>query len=332
MSRHYNIPVFVPHYGCPFSCVFCNQNAITGRNSETDINEAGIIIENQLSTIKDGDIEIAFFGGSFTAIPKEIMLRYLNLGKKYIDSGRVRGIRISTRPDFINGKILDVLKSYGVTTIELGAQSFDNEVLRKSGRGHAAEETISACRLINSYGCFNLGIQLMTGLPGDTEEKSVHSAEIAAELKPSQVRIYPTLVIRGTAMEKMYRNGSYSPQTTDEAITTAGKMLEIFERHNISVIRVGLSSIEDMNRNGDIIAGPVHPALRELCEGNKYLVRLEKIINSLPDKPVSLTISAPASEFSKIIGHKKCNAIAVYKKYGIKIHLKISDSFSVKPE
>ena len=196
MSKHYNIPIFVPHYGCPFSCVFCNQNAITGRNSETDLKEAREIIENQLSTLAGGDIEIAFFGGSFTAIPEKIMLGYLNLGKQYIDSGRVRGIRISTRPDFISKRILDTLKAFGVTTIELGAQSFCDDVLKMSGRGHSASDTEKACKLIKDYGCFSLGIQLMTGLVGDTPEKSVFSAERAAQLAPSQVRIYPTLVIK----------------------------------------------------------------------------------------------------------------------------------------
>ena len=332
MSKHYNIPIFVPHYGCPFSCVFCNQNAITGRNSETDLKEAREIIENQLLTLAGDDIEIAFFGGSFTAIPEKIMLGYLNLGKQYIDSGRVRGIRISTRPDFISKRILDTLKAFGVTTIELGAQSFCDDVLKMSGRGHSASDTEKACKLIKDYDCFSLGIQLMTGLVGDTPEKSVFSAERAAQLAPSQVRIYPTLVIKNTALENLFRRGLYSPQTLEEAISTVGKMLDIFEKSGIAVIRVGLSSIEDMKNNGDLVAGPVHPAFRELCESRKYLSVLEDFIKGQSLKPNKLTVFAPESEFSKISGHKKCNSKALYERYKTHLVLKKSDSFSISAE
>lgn len=332
MNRHYNIPIFVPHYGCPFSCVFCNQNEITGRKAETDIAEAENIIETHINTINGSDTEIAFFGGSFTAIPRDIMIAYLELGKKYIDSGRVRGIRLSTRPDFIDRDVLDILKSYKATTIELGAQSFDDEVLRKSGRGHTAEITENACRLINSYGCFKLGIQLMTGLPGDSEEKSVSSALKAAELNPSQARIYPTLVIKDTAMEKMYKNGLYSPQTIAEAVFTAGKMLDIFEKNNIKVIRVGLSSIDEMEKRGSIVAGPAHPALRELCEGEKYYLRLKKFISESHKTIKLITVYAPQTEFSKITGHKGCNREKLYNDYGIRMILKKSDKFSISAE
>ena len=327
--KHINIPIFVPHYGCPFSCVFCNQNEITGRNSSTDIAEAEKIIEEHLLTTSGKSAEIAFFGGSFTAIPQNIMKDYLNLGYRYVKSGNVDGIRISTRPDFIDTEILDILKTHGVTTIELGAQSFDDEVLKKSGRGHTAQDIKDSALLIKQNG-FSLGIQLMTGLYGDTEEKSVDSALQAVALNPDCVRIYPALVIKGTKLFDLYNTGKYIPQTLEETVSTVSKMLGIFYKHNINVIRVGLASTEEMNSRGTIAAGPDHPAIRELCEGRIYLDIMENYIkDNHCDK---ITVFAPKHEFSKISGHKKYNSEYLYKKYKSKLKLVESDSFLITSE
>ncbi len=328
--KHYNIPIFIPHYGCPFSCVFCNQKEITGSFQNTALSEAEKIIEKHLLTLPDGEKNIAFFGGSFTAIDKEIMVKYLELGYRYVRSGKVSGIRISTRPDFIDKETLDILKKYGVCTIELGAQSFDDEVLKKSGRGHSSEAIRNASRLIKSYGCFELGLQLMTGLVGDTMEKSLYSANEAVKLKPECVRIYPTLVIRDTALCTMYNKGTYRPQTLSEAVETTGKMLEIFKENNISVIRVGLASINEMKERGALVAGPDHPSLRELCEGYAYRGLIENKISGRQFK--TLIVNAPKSEFSKISGHKKSNSKYFYEKYNAKLVLKEADGFSVISE
>lgn len=327
--KHYNIPVFVPHYGCPFSCVFCNQKEITGQSSATDIEDADDIIRQHLSTISSGETEIAFFGGSFTAIPEDIMISYLELGYKYVKSGRVSGIRISTRPDFINNEVLTILKNFGVTVIELGAQSFCDDVLKKSGRGHKASDTINACDLIKNHG-FKLGIQLMTGLPGDTFEKSVYSAEVAASIMPDCVRIYPTLVISDTPLCRLYNQGLYAPQSLDEAVKTVGSMLNIFKDKNIPVIRVGLASVSEMNSRGSIVAGPDHPALRELCEGQAYLNILTDYLKNNPAK--NITVISPLCEHSKIIGHKKTNYKFLLKNYGIRLSVKSGDIFKISAE
>lgn len=328
--KHYNIPVFVPHYGCPFSCVFCNQKEITGQASVADIESAKASIDSHIKTIDtESDIEIAFFGGSFTAIPREIMLQYLELGYKYILSGNVKGIRISTRPDFIDEEVLSILKNYKVTTIELGAQSFDDGVLKASGRGHTSAHTKSASKLIKQAG-FELGIQLMTGLCGDTEEKSVFSASEAAKLKPDCVRIYPTLVIKDTKLYDLYLNGSYKPQTLDEAVTTVGKMLNIFNEHSINVIRVGLASVSEMNSRGSVAAGPDHPALRELCESQAYFEKMEEFLKK--NKCKTIAVHSPASEFSKISGHKRTNKTRLKTRFGVNLKLVLSDRFFITSE
>lgn len=327
--KHYNIPVFVPHYGCPFSCVFCNQKEITGQNSATDLDNAEKTINEHLSTINSDDVEIAFFGGSFTAIPREIMVSYLKLGHSFIKKGKVKGIRISTRPDFIDTEILLLLKKYGVTTIELGAQSFDDEVLKKSGRGHTSLDTENSSRLIKLRG-FSLGLQLMTGLCGDTEEKSVMSAKKACDLYPDCVRIYPTLVIKNTKLHDMYISGKYIPQSLEDAVNTVGRMLNIFYDKNINVIRVGLASVSDMNTRGTIVAGPDHPSIRELCEGRAYLQKLTGYISDNPCR--TLIVYAPQSEFSKISGHKKCNKNHLKSAYNTNLLLKKSDKFYITSE
>ncbi len=327
--KHFNIPVFVPHYGCPFSCVFCNQKEITGQSCAAELDEARETIDTHLATINSPDVEIAFFGGSFTAIPKDIMLAYLKLGYEYVKSGKVSGIRISTRPDFIDIPTLSLLKEYGVTVIELGAQSFVDDVLLKSGRGHSAEDTKKACRLIKELG-FSLGIQLMTGLVGDTEEYSVYSAKTASELAPDCVRIYPTLVLKDTMLSKLYADGKYSPQTLDEAVETVGRMLTIFSEKKIPVIRVGLASVDEMNRRNAVIAGPDHPALRELCEGRAYLKKIEKFLSGR--KCSHITVFAPVTEFSKIIGHKRANADYLRQNYKVTMQLVASENFDITAE
>ena len=211
-KKFFHIPIFVPHKGCPHDCVFCNQRKITGRQKDISIDEAKLIIDSHLETIEKYNskgtyyTEIAFFGGSFTAIDINKQTQLLKVAQKYVNSGRVQGIRCSTRPDAINGSILSNCQKYGVTAIELGVQSADEEVLSLSERGHSFKDVVNAAALIKEYG-IELGLQMMTGLPGDTFEKSIEMSKKIASLCPKNVRIYPTLVMEGTHLMEMYKKG-----------------------------------------------------------------------------------------------------------------------------
>ncbi len=334
MSKHVNIPIFIPHLGCPHHCVFCDQKKITGQQGEVTLSQAEEIIEKHLATIRlpREQIEIAYFGGSFTAIPTEKQEAYLLLANRYLDEGRVGGIRISTRPDAIDHDTLKRLQAYRVKTIELGAQSMDDSVLALSGRGHTAEQTRVSSRLIKEYG-FDLGIQLMTGLCGDSPKQSLASAREIVPLGPACVRIYPTLVIKGTVLEKLYHTGSYRPDSLSTTIRLVGEMLNVFYKANIPVIRIGLASSESMTEQNDIIAGPNHPALRELCEGTAFLRVINRFLEGKPAQGKYLIIHAPATYFSRLSGHKKCNSTYLLQKFGLaNIVFRPSDTISFRLE
>lgn len=303
----YNIPIFIPHLGCLFDCVFCNQRRITGRGTDVTPDEVVKIIEERLETLpSNAEIEAAFFGGSFTGIPLEEQSALMDAVQPYIRSGRIKGIRLSTRPDYITREILDNLKAHNVTTIELGVQSLDDEVLKKACRGHNAQQVRDAVKLIKEYP-FTLGLQMMTGLPGDTFEKSVYTAEEIIKLGPSIVRIYPTLTIKDTFMEKMYYEGRYKPQTLDEAVQLAKKLLLMFEENNIKVIRLGLQSTDEICENGSVVAGPVHSSFGELVESSIYLDIMRDI---LPENE-NVRVFVNPKEISKAVGNHRRNIIAL---------------------
>ena len=270
MAKHQNIALFVPHQGCPQDCVFCNQARITGQQRESLLTEDRVreTIESHLSTISADDVvEVAFFGGSFTGLPRGYQTMLLETAYHYVREGLIKGIRLSTRPDYIKPFILDYLASYGVTTIELGTQSMLQDVLDKTKRGHTVEHTYQATELIKSHGAFQLGMQLLPGLPGDSLEKSLFSAKETARIKPDFVRIYPTLVIKGTELEWEYALGKYQPLTLEEAVEWVASMYLIFLKAEIPVIRMGLHPSEDLREDGTIISGPFHPAFRQLVDG-----------------------------------------------------------------
>ena len=268
-KRHYIIPIFVPHEGCPHNCVFCNQNLITGNTQKMTITKAREIIELNLKTIKreNSIIEISFYGGTFTAIDIEKQKLFLALAKEYKDNGFVDFIHMSTRPDYINEEILENLKNYSADIIELGVQSMDDEVLLKSGRGHSSEIVYEASRLIKEYG-FTLGHQIMVGLPSDSFKKDFETAEKIIEMKPDIARIYPALVIKDTPMQQLYLNNEYKPYTLKEGVEISKYLFSMLSINKINVIRVGLQPTEDINVGKDIIAGPFHPAFKELVEGS----------------------------------------------------------------
>lgn len=275
--KHYNIPIFISHFGCPNACVFCNQVKINGRETDVTIEDLRNIIDEYLKILpKDSYKEVAFFGGTFTGISLGKQKEYLEGVKEYLDKGLVQGIRLSTRPDYINKEVLDQLKKYNVTTIELGVQSLDEDVLRKSARYYPIEVVYEASKLIKSYG-IDLGIQLMPGLPGSTFETDFETAKKVVEIMPQNARVYPTLIIKDTEMERMYQRGEYEVFTLDEAIKRCRKIISLLELNGINIIRVGLQPSDDLRNGGVAVEGAFHPAFRELVDGEIYFDFLKKI-------------------------------------------------------
>lgn len=315
--RHFNIPVFVPHKGCPNDCVFCNQKKITGASEDENFEETERIIEEHLSTMeRPYYAEIAFFGGSFTGIEPDLQKRYLEIAKKYVDLGKVDGIRLSTRPDYISAEILEMLKSYGVTAIELGAQSMDDEVLAKNRRGHTAETTREATTLLKEYG-FETGLQMMTGMYGSDATTDIFTGMEIAGMMPDTVRIYPTVVLGETALEKLYFSGEYLPPQLEESVEVCAKLYRIFDEKGIRIIRIGLQSTDTICEKGNIVAGAYHSAFGELVKS--------RIIRDELDKQVKngvRIIEVPEKQLSATIGQKRANIKYFKEKYGIDIEVK----------
>ena len=313
-----NISLFIPHLGCPHKCSFCNQNAITGKQSQPSADDVRAAVETALKK-KNYDYEIAFFGGSFTAIDREYMLSLLKAAYDYVKDGRVNGIRISTRPDCIDEEVLDILKKYGVTSIELGAQSMDDEVLRANFRGHTAEDVENASRLIKSYG-FELGLQMMTGLYLDTDEKAVETAKKLIALSPDTVRIYPTVVLKNTYLAKLYEDELYKPQTVDDAANLCTKIVPMFEKAGIRVIRLGLHSSPELKKN--MIAGAFHDSFGEIVK-SRYM--LNKILKY---PPADYEIMVNSKSVSQLKGQQKRNIYFLMEE-GYNIKVTVNDKVAI---
>lgn len=266
----------------------------------------------------DAFVEIGFYGGSFTGIPLKEQEWYLGIGHSYVEAGKVTQMRLSTRPDFINEEILDLLTRYGVKTIELGAQSLDDEVLRCSNRGHTYEAVTHAALMIKEKG-FSLGIQTMIGLPKDSKQKAIETAQKVVEIAPDIVRIYPTLVIKNTYLEKMYLDGSYQPLTVEEAVDISAELLTIYESNNINVIRIGLQPTDSISETGEVVAGPFHPAFRQLVQSKLILNKMIKFINlNMLDNKTDIIIECNPGEISNIIGQKRKNISELKSKFKFK--------------
>ena len=312
MKKNYIIPIFVPHLGCPNDCIFCNQKTISGQKDEMTKEKAKQIIENYLEKFKEENkkIEIAFFGGSFTAISEEKQEELLSVAYEYIQSGKVQSIRVSTRPDAINKAILKRLKKYKVKTIELGVQSANNYVLQKSNRGHTFEDVKKASKLIRRHG-FILGHQMMIGLPESTRNDEINTAKELIKLKPKIVRIYPVLVLKNTKLEKQFNEGTYTPLSLVKAIEICKELVQIFRNKNINVIRIGLQTTEEIssqaNETSQVVAGPYHPAFRQLVESNIWYDRIFDKIKRFNVKVKEVKITANPSDVNDIVGHKKEN-------------------------
>lgn len=317
-----NIAIFVPHSGCPNLCSFCNQRTISGSNNPPTASEAADICRSALEHLSDsvGNVEIAFFGGSFTAIERGYMLELLGAVQPFLANPRVSGIRISTRPDAIDSRILDILRSHGVTAIELGAQSMDNRVLECNRRGHTADDVVRASRLIKSYG-FSLGLQMMTGLYCADNETDYNTAVAIAALAPDTVRIYPTVVLGGTELAKLMQGGKYTPPSVEQTIPLCARIADLFEERGIRIIRLGLHSSESME--SAIVGGCYHPALGELVAGERYYNQLLFDLERLGGSNFAIRIQPRL--LSQLVGNKKRN-IARLSQKGYNIRYRADDT------
>jgi histone acetyltransferase (RNA polymerase elongator complex component) len=307
------IPIFIPHLGCPHQCVFCNQQKITG--VMTTINQSDVykIITDALLTNSQTNLEVAFYGGSFTALPTEVQIQLLQPASDMLSSGKINGIRLSTRPDYIDVATIRTLRKMGVSIIELGAQSLDDHVLLQAERGHSYEQIAHAVRLIKSAS-MECGLQLMVGLPGEDWGSLIRSAQKTVKLQPDFVRIYPTIVIAGTTLASLYAQHSYTPLTLEEAISRAAYLKLFIEYWNgIKIIRTGLQASEFLEQPGVLIAGPYHPSIGEMVEAHIFYLMMRHVLDEYTDTHV--VIRHNSKDHSKIRGIRNSNLKKLKQRY-----------------
>lgn len=306
-KKHYTIPFFIPEMACIGNCIYCNQKKITSRVSAPEIDEMHQSIEEHLASFKhkDAEVEVGFFGGSFSGLSRTLQQQYLAQIQQYIAAQQVKSIRISTRPDMIDKEELDFLKQNKVQAIELGVQSFDKEVLEKSGRGHSLEDSYAAAMLIKEEG-FDLGLQMMIGLPGDSIEKAVFTAEEIIRLGAATTRIYPLLVIKDSALAEMYLKEEYTPLSMEESLDYLTKLIPLFEKAGVNILRVGLHQSEDLNDGEALLAGPYHPSLKELALSRIWHEQLQKIPQQKKEDE-KIVIEVNPSEINYAIGYHAAN-------------------------
>jgi histone acetyltransferase (RNA polymerase elongator complex component) len=324
------IPFFIPHAGCPHQCVFCNQTNITGQDRPASARDVAVTIDRYLasrtgsftpindhrSSIINPNVHLAFYGGSFTALPLDEQEAYLQAARPFIESGRIADIRLSTRPDCISGKVLDLLARYRVKTVELGVQSMDDRVLALAGRGHTARDTVNAVALLREYR-FTVGLQLMPGLPGDSADLFRATVDTVIGLKPDFVRLYPALVIKGTPLERLFRSGKYDPLPLDAAVSTCREAYTKFEGAGISVVRMGLQPTEELERPGTILAGPYHPAFGQLVESSIFLDKMRALLREGRKKRKTAVFGVNPREVSAAVGQRRENIERLKQEFGL---------------
>ena len=334
MKKEYIIPIFVPHLGCPNNCTFCNQKKISGQTKMVTKQDVKDTIEYYLKNFKDDHkyVEVAFFGGSFTAIEKEKQEELLEAVQEYIHNKKVHSIRVSTRPDCIDKDILKRLKKYNVKTIELGVQSTNNYILSRCKRGHTGEDVKKASKLIRRYG-FVLGHQMMVGLPESTKQDEINTAKELIKLKPEIVRIYPVLVIKDTELAEEYQRGEYTPLTVGQAVERCKEIVDLFNRKKITVIRIGLQNTEEITdpslKESSVVAGPYHPAFRQLVESSMWYDSIVNEIKKVNAKVKTVRIKANDKNVNNIIGHKKENITKLKEVYDVDVIIEKDDN--IKP-
>lgn len=323
-KKHGNIAVFVPHIGCPHRCSFCDQRTISGEKNAPTVQQVQNACREGIEKANGRELELAFFGGSFTAIDKDYMCSLLDAAAPFVGKG-ISGIRMSTRPDAVGEEMLALLKGYPVTAIELGAQSLNDEVLRKNRRGHTAKDVIDASARIKRFG-FELGLQMMIGLYGESESDCFDTAEKMIACRPDTVRIYPALTIEGTELACLLKKGEYKALTLDEGIERTANVMKLFleKAPETRIIRVGLHPSAELEKN--LLAGPYHPAFRELCESRIMLDRLLEKLKGVSGK--NITVLVNPADISRMTGQKRQNTDTL-KKLGLDVKIK-SDS-SIKP-
>lgn len=298
------IPFFIPHQGCPHTCLFCNQHGITGKKQENSENRLVAEITTWLARKKEeGPVQLAFYGGSFTCLPEQVQYRYLKEVEPYLAAGEIASIRISTRPDCITEEICTFLQEFGVTTVELGIQSMDDGVLNRAERGHDSDNSRRAIQLLRRRG-FTVGIQLLPGLPGESRYSFIKGVKELIDMKPHMVRLYPALVVKRSGLEKLYHAGQYIPLSLGAATCWTARAKELFEEAGITVIRIGLQHSTDLEQT--YVAGPHHPAMGELVESRRWQKRIRAILSACPaHKKVVLHISE--KDVSAVVGPKRKN-------------------------
>ena len=316
-QKHKNVPIFIPHMGCPHACVFCDQRTISGCSSfrveavEQEISEA-------LATIPKGsDVEIAYFGGSFTAIDQALMVRLLDVAERFVREGSVSGIRFSTRPDAVGEDVLDLLSHYTISAIELGLQSMDDGVLTACKRGHTAAVAEDACRRIVKRGHSLVG-QMMLGLPASTREKERYTAERICALGASAARIYPTVVLKGTALARMMESGSYLSLTPNEAVLRAADVMELFLERGVEILRVGLCASDGLTSD-NVAGGAYHPALGELAYSELFYRRMYACLEQKAKEWAgeTVTVFVPTGKTSQAIGQHRANVKKLAKAFAL---------------
>lgn len=334
MSEQYIIPIFVPHLGCPNDCTFCNQKSISGQTKQVTAKDVKQTIEEYLKSFKNENLykEVAFFGGSFTGIEQEKQKELLEAAYEFIKTKQIQSIRISTRPDYIDKEKLQLLKKYGVKTIELGVQSTNDYILKKCRRGHTFENVKRASKLIRRHG-FILGHQMMIGLPESTKIDELNTAKDLAKLKPKIVRLYPVLVIKGTELEKEYQNGEYEPVPLSQAVERCKELYYFFTHKKITVIRMGLQNTDIIsdpkNAKSEVVAGPYHEAFGQLVEDSIWYDAILEKIKKFNVKVKEIEIEINPENINNVVGHKKENIKKLKDLYDVDV--KITQSKNIKP-
>ncbi len=323
---HINIPIFIPHLGCPNQCIFCNQRFISG-TIEFDENDVERQILSVLESSRDNEKEIAFFGGSFTGIDRDLMVRLLDVAQKYVNEGKVSAIRMSTRPDYINEEILDILSNYKISCVELGIQSVNDDVLSLLKRGHTKAQTENAIMLLNMRKIPFVG-QMMIGLPGSTLQDEIDCANFICEQGACGARIYPTLVFKQTELAQMYEKNQYSSLSLDDAVSRSAKVLKVFIENNIPCLRIGLCESENLHSENTYIAGPNHPSIGEMVKSKLYLDIVLRVIDE-NNFSKNIIIICPKGAISQIIGNKQKNILYLKEKYGFE-HIKVKEDNLLK--
>jgi radical SAM enzyme (TIGR01210 family) len=333
-KKQYIIPIFVPHLGCPNDCTFCNQRKISGQMKNVTEDDVRDTIDFYLNNFKEKDSykEVAFYGGSFTGIDEEIQEKLLSTVYEYIKDKKIDSIRVSTRPDYINKEVLKRLKKYKVKTIELGCQSTNNYILEKCKRGHTYDDIVKASKLIKKYR-FNLGHQMMVGLPESTELDDINTAKDLIKLKPKMVRIYPVLVIRGTELEKEYKSGNYEPLTVSQAVERCKELCYLFGKKKINIIRIGLQNTDTIcsptNTGSEVVAGPYHETFRQLVESAIYYDTIVEKIKKINAKSKEVEIIVNPQNANNVIGYKRENILKLKEMYDIDVVVKQDIKYSV---